>query len=87
MAENGIKMVATLYSDFKFPGVAQNCYKTCSVLVGNLLKEPTNDKFRKVNLDNNAIKSRIATVNGGLNILRGAGFVKDESGEGNFMVV
>jgi len=49
-------------------------------LLGNLLKDPSNEKFRKVNLENNAIKTRIANVNGGLNILKGGGFVKNDDG-------
>lgn len=49
-------------------------------MLSNLLKDPANEKFRKVNLENNAIKTRIATINGGLNILKGGGFVKNDDG-------
>jgi hypothetical protein len=45
------------------------------------LKDPANEKFRRVNLDNEAIKKRVATINGALNILKGAGF--DKSDEAN----
>lgn len=80
LAELGITTVATVYSDFRAPGVAQTCFKTCSTLIGNLLKDPSNEKFRRVNLDNEAIKKRVSTINGGLNILKGAGFVKSDEG-------
>ncbi len=53
--------------------------------MSNLVKEPGNEKFRKVNLDNENIKKRIATINGGLSILKGAGFVKAE--DGNYLAI
>lgn len=83
--ENGIKTVCTLYTEARAPGVATTCLKTCLTLINNAVKDPTNEKFLKVNLDNNAIKQRIATINGGLNILKGAGF--ENSDEGNFLVL
>ena len=62
------------------PGVAQTCLKTCQTLLGNLVKDPANEKFRKVNLENKAIQERVAKVNGGIQILCGAGFVKSDDG-------
>jgi hypothetical protein len=85
LAEVGINTVATLYTEFRTPGMAQTCFKTCSTLIGNLLKDPSNEKFRRVNMDNEAIKKRVTTLNGGLNILKGAGFVKSD--EGNFLII
>lgn len=85
MAETGIATIATLYTEFRAPGVAQTCFKTLSTLLGNLLKDPSNEKFRKVNLDNEAIKKRVATINGGLSVLKGAGFTKAE--DGNYLQV
>lgn len=77
--------MATLYTEIRMPGVAQTCFKTCQTLIGNLIKDPSNEKFRKVNLDNEAIKKRIATINGGLSILKGAGFVKAD--DGNYLTI
>ena len=54
-------------------------------MIGNLLKDPSNEKFRRVNLDNEAIKKRVSTINGGLSILKGAGFAKSD--EGNFLTI
>ena len=50
-----------------------------------MLKDPTNEKFRKVNLDNEAIKKRVSTINGGLSVLKGAGFAKAD--DGNYLQV
>lgn len=85
LAETGIATVATLYTEFRAPGVGQTCFKTCQTLLGNLLKDPSNEKFRRVNLDNEAIKKRVSTINGGLSILKGAGFFKAE--DGNYLTI
>ena len=55
LVEHGIKTVKTLYTEIRAPGVAKTCLKTVSTLIKNVQKDPTNEKFRKVNLDNNAI--------------------------------
>jgi hypothetical protein len=54
-------------------------------LISNVLKDPSNEKFRKVNLDNENIQKRVTKINGGLQILKGAGF--KQSDEGNFLVI
>jgi hypothetical protein len=48
--------------------------KTCLTFLNNAINDPTNEKFRKINLDNAAVSARVAKINGGLQILRGAGF-------------
>lgn len=85
LAETGIATIATLYTEFRAPGVAQTCFKTLITLLSNVLKDPTNEKFRKVNLDNEAIKKRVATINGGISVLKGAGFTKAD--DGNYLQV
>ncbi|XP_047048989.1 plant UBX domain-containing protein 2-like [Lolium rigidum] len=51
-------------------------------LLGNLLREPGNDKFRRVRLANPRIKDAVADREGGLDLLEAAGFaVGDEGGE------
>ncbi|KAM3275240.1 hypothetical protein ACQJBY_043915 [Aegilops geniculata] len=51
-------------------------------LLGNLLKEPGNDKYRRVRLGNPRIKEAVADREGGLELLEAVGFtIGDESGE------
>ncbi|KAK1601738.1 hypothetical protein QYE76_016472 [Lolium multiflorum] len=51
-------------------------------LLGNLLREPGNDKFRRVRLANPRIKDAVADRAGGLDLLEAAGFaVGDQGGE------
>lgn len=78
--EHGIKTVTTLYTEIRAPGVAKTCLKTCSVFMGNVLKDTSNEKFRRINLDNEAVQKRIAKINGGLLILKGAGFAQATDG-------
>ncbi|XP_047048405.1 plant UBX domain-containing protein 2-like [Lolium rigidum] len=51
-------------------------------LLANLLREPGNDKFRRVRLANPRIKDAVADRDGGLDLLEAAGFaVGDQGGE------
>lgn len=54
MVKHGIKTVETLYTEDRQPGVAKTCFKTISVYIGNILKNPTEDKYKKINLSNEA---------------------------------
>lgn len=51
-------------------------------LLGNLLREPGNDKFRRVRLSNPRIKEAVADREGGVELLEAVGFsIGDEGGE------
>lgn len=51
-------------------------------LLGNIVKEPTNAKFRKIRMGNSKIKEAIGDVVGGVELLEFVGFeLKEESGE------
>lgn len=60
----------------KIDDMGFKCLQTVRTLLLNSLKGE--EKYRKVRLDNNLFKSRIACVPGGTFILEQAGFVKDE---------
>ena len=81
-AEHAINVIRQFYTEENHPGVAQTCFKTCEKLISNHFNEPTNDKFQKVNLQNNAIKQRIVQVRLGISILKGAGFVETDDDSG-----
>ena len=83
--KHGIKTVMTIYTEARQPGVAVTCMKTCLTFISNALKDPSNEKFRRVNLDNNAVQNRVAKINGGLSILKGAGFV--QAHDGNYLIM
>eukprot|EP00826_Nyctotherus_ovalis_P049774 TRINITY_DN6037_c0_g4_i2.p1 TRINITY_DN6037_c0_g4~~TRINITY_DN6037_c0_g4_i2.p1 ORF type:complete len:189 (-),score=93.88 TRINITY_DN6037_c0_g4_i2:130-696(-) len=82
-AESGVKIIKELYPEFKHPDVAENCFKLLRAYLSNLLKDPENEKFRKINKENKAFVERVRKVDGGLIFLRAVGFVD----EGNFLVM
>ena len=48
--------------------------------MANVLKDTENEKFRRINLENNAVQTRVAKVNGGLAILKAVGFTEASDG-------
>jgi len=45
LVENGIKMVKTLYTEIRAPGVAKTCLKTVHTFIKNIQGSPDNEKF------------------------------------------
>jgi len=86
LIEHGIKTVKTLYTEMRAPGVAKLCLKTCCTFLRNVVKDQTNEKFKKINLDNNAVSTRVGKVNGGIAILKGAGFVENPDGSNTLIL-
>lgn len=83
MVEHGIKTVKTLYTELRAPGVAKTCLKTVATFIRNAKKDPSNEKFRKINLDNENVQKRVGKINGGLAILKAVGF--KQADDGNYM--
>jgi len=77
--KHGIKTVRTLYTEDRQPGVSKTCFKTITIYLGNVLKDPNEPKFQKINMQNEAFQKRVGKINGGIAILKGAGFVENES--------
>ncbi len=42
----------------------------------NVLKDKNEEKFQRINLGNDAFQKRVGKITGGMNILKGAGFVE-----------
>ena len=81
--KHSIKTVNTLYSQDNNPGVAKTCFKTFVTFCKNVLKDPTEPKFRKINLDNENVQKRITKLHGGMGLLKAVGFKED----GSFLVM
>lgn len=54
------------------PCAAKACMETLSTMVSNVLREPDNDKFRRVRCSNEAFRSRVLAVKGGEEFLKAA---------------
>jgi hypothetical protein len=80
LVSHGIKTVRTLYTEERQPGVAKTCFKTCHVVLSNVLKDPNEEKFKKINLGNENFQKRVGKITGALSILKGAGFVEQADG-------
>jgi PUB domain len=52
LVSHGIKTVRTIYTEDRQPGVAKTAFKTCHTILSNALKDPTEEKFKKINLSN-----------------------------------
>jgi hypothetical protein len=55
LVENGIKTVGNIYPESRAPGVAILCFQTCNTFAMNVLKDSTNDKFKRINLENEKV--------------------------------
>lgn len=56
--------------------------KTLNVYVKNLVEKPAEEKFRTINLENPAFRKRVASLVGGVALLKSLGYEKDEA-DGN----
>lgn len=83
--KHGIKTVRTLYTEDRQPGVAKTCFKTISIYLANVLKDPNEEKYKKINLTNAAFQTRVGKVTGALGILKGAGF-EDNEADSTFVI-
>ena len=66
LVKHGLKTVRTLYTEDRQPGVASTCFKTLSVYLGNLLKDPNEEKYKRINSSNEAFQKRVGKISGGL---------------------
>lgn len=75
-----MKIVTTLYTEDRRPGVAKTWFKTFHTFCKNVLKDPSEPKFRTINLSNEKVQEKIAKISGGLAMLKGVGFHDNEDG-------
>ncbi len=78
--KHGLKLVKTLYTEDRQPGVAKTCFKTCQIYLTNVLKDRNEEKFQKINMSNDAFQKRVGKITGGIHILKGAGFIENSEG-------
>ena len=86
LIDTGIKTVNQIYTNSRAPGVAKTCFKTCSTFGTNVLKDPSQEKFRKVNLDNENVKKRVGDLSGAKSILKGMGFIPNPDGSNTLII-
>ena len=57
-----------------YPDRAKVFFETARIYVGNIIKNNGEEKFRKINLENKAFKTRIAECFGGVETLEVLGY-------------
>lgn len=72
---------------FRVGNKGLECCKTLNKLLSNIVANPEEAKYRKINLKNEAIKNRIVSIQGGLAVLKAAGFEEESNGEDRFLVL
>ena len=77
--KQGIQIIETLYREDRLPGVAKDCFKMIHLICKNIIKDPSEMKFRSINLENEKIRDKIAKINGGLMVLKGLGFTMSDA--------
>jgi len=78
-----VKSIKTLYPTFRNPDTAKNCLNTIKVVITNILKNPSEEKFRKVKTTNPNFEERVGKIIMGMKILNHLGFQQD----GEFLVL
>jgi len=51
-----------------------------------VLKDASQEKFRRINLDNEAVKKRVGEISGAKNILKGMGFIENPDGSNSLFI-
>ncbi|KAA0033313.1 chromatin assembly factor 1 subunit A [Cucumis melo var. makuwa] len=63
----------------------KRAFQTLLTYVGNVVKNPDEEKFRKIRLSNQTFQDRVGTLRGGIEFLELCGFEKIEGGEFLFL--
>lgn len=71
------KAIASI-SNYKVGGDGGKCLKVLLAYTTNLVKDPDDERFRHIKLDNNAFRTKVAPLRGGVSLLKAVGFVKDD---------
>lgn len=78
-----IEAIPGLYPKFRNGDKAYLCLNTIKIIINNILKNPNEDKFKKIKMTNPNVQERIVSIQIALKMLKIIGF-KDE---GEFYVI
>ena len=72
-----VNQIVAMYDERNVPGIASGCLEYLCKYLTNLMKDPANDKFKKINAENKVFKEKIASIFNGVNVLIALGFKYD----------
>lgn len=89
LAEEEFDTALSVLLDLEDPAARQTAMQTALQILGNVLRDPFNEKFRRVKTSNAAFQTKVARCPGGVELLTAAGFafVADEQEETFLAVV
>eukprot|EP00584_Thalassiosira_punctigera_P008974 CAMPEP_0172527284 /NCGR_PEP_ID=MMETSP1067-20121228/2010_1 /TAXON_ID=265564 ORGANISM="Thalassiosira punctigera, Strain Tpunct2005C2" /NCGR_SAMPLE_ID=MMETSP1067 /ASSEMBLY_ACC=CAM_ASM_000444 /LENGTH=571 /DNA_ID=CAMNT_0013310995 /DNA_START=47 /DNA_END=1762 /DNA_ORIENTATION=- len=67
-------------SSYRAGGDGGNCLKILKAYIGNVVKNPDDPKYRKINMENKAYKTKVKPFIGAKNLLLCLGFAPNEQG-------
>ena len=70
----------TKVSSYRAGGDGGNCLKILKAYIGNIVKNPDEDKYRKINMENKAYKTKVKPFMGAKSLLLCLGFSPSEDG-------
>lgn len=70
-----------LLQAYRVGGAGAKALNTLKKMLNNLVANPDEDKFKTINLANEAFKKRVASLRGGVAMLKACGFEKDEAAQ------
>jgi hypothetical protein len=73
-----IEEYITKVSSYRAGGDGGKCLKVLKLIVGNAADNPTDEKYKKVNMETNAYKNKVKPFVGAKNILLAVGFTPQE---------
>ena len=72
-----VKSIKTLYPTFRNGDTAKNCLNTIKVIISNIIKNPNEEKFKKVKISNPNFQERVGKLVVGMKCLSHLGFKED----------
>lgn len=76
--EHYVKTIKTLYPPFREGDLTKNCFNTLKVILGNIAKNPSEEKFRKCKTTNPNFQERVGRINLAIKILKTLGFEEED---------
>ena len=75
--------IIKLYPTFRCGNQAKDCLNTIKVAINNIIKNPDEEKYRKIKMTNPVVEERLKKIPLGMKILKVLGFVE----EGEFEIL
>lgn len=73
-----LKAIKTLYPSFRAGDTTKNCFNTIRLVLSNIIKNSSEEKYRKVKTTNPNFQERVGKIELALKVLAALGFVQED---------